>query len=153
MSTASWPSSPLTAAPARRAAPSRRCERDTSSFSTPPSPFEPGVLPERILRRETDSVSRRGHAPAAGAGRHLVLNLSIDELHHNLTHLNWDGAATLSRHLARTVLPGLLAVDPSVAPVVLRAPVEAGCDEHATGDRTVRLINPKRSLELLAARR
>jgi hypothetical protein len=27
----------------------------------------------------------------------------------NLTHLNWDGAATLSRHLARTVLPGLLA--------------------------------------------
>jgi hypothetical protein len=27
----------------------------------------------------------------------------------DLTHLNWDGAATLSRHLARTVLPGLLA--------------------------------------------
>jgi hypothetical protein len=27
----------------------------------------------------------------------------------NLTHLNWDGAATLSLHLAREVLPGLLA--------------------------------------------
>lgn len=27
----------------------------------------------------------------------------------NLTHLNWEGAATVSRHLARTVLPGLLA--------------------------------------------
>lgn len=56
----------------------------------------------------------------------------------NLTHLNWDGAATLSRHLARTVLPGL---------------IEAGRDDHSTGDRTVRLINPKQSLKLLAARR
>jgi hypothetical protein len=56
----------------------------------------------------------------------------------NLTHLNWDGAAKLSRHLARTVLPGL---------------IEAGCDEHASGDRTVRLVNPTRSMDLLAARR
>ena len=71
----------------------------------------------------------------------------------NLTHLNWDGAATPSRHLARTVLPGPLALAPSLTPAELRKLIEAGCDEPATGDRTVRLISPKRSLELLAARR
>ena len=53
----------------------------------------PGVLPASILRRGID--------PAA-------LGLT-DADFLNLTHLNWDGAAKLSRHLARTVLPGLLA--------------------------------------------
>jgi subtilisin family serine protease len=47
----------------------------------------------------------------------------------------------------------LLAVDPSLTPAELRRLIEAGCDEHVTGDRTVRLINPKRSLELLAQHR
>ncbi len=46
----------------------------------------------------------------------------------------------------------LLAVDPSLTPADLRELIEAGCDEHQTGDRTVRLINPKRSMELLAER-
>ncbi len=71
----------------------------------------------------------------------------------DLTHLNWDGAATVSRHLVRTGLLRLLAADPALTTAELRGRIEAGCDEHATGDRTVRLINPKRSLELLAARR
>jgi hypothetical protein len=31
--------------------------------------------------------------------------------------------------------------------------IEACCDEHAVGDRSLRLNNPKRSPELLAARR
>jgi len=33
---------------------------------------------------------------------------------------------------------------------VMSKEVATGCDEHSTGDRTVRLINPKRSMELLA---
>ena len=43
----------------------------------------------------------------------------------------------------------LLAVDPSLTPAELREVIEAGCDEHQTGDRTVRLINPKKSMEML----
>ncbi len=46
----------------------------------------------------------------------------------------------------------LLAVDPSLTPADLGELIEAGCDEHQTGDRVVRLINPRRSMELLAAR-
>ena len=45
----------------------------------------------------------------------------------------------------------LLAVDPSLTPAELRELIEAGCDEHQTGDRTVRLINPKKSMEMLLA--
>jgi len=46
----------------------------------------------------------------------------------------------------------LLAVDPSLTPADLRELIDGGCDEHQTGDRTVRLINPKKSMELLAKR-
>ena len=46
----------------------------------------------------------------------------------------------------------LLAIDPSLTPAELRGLIEAGCEEHVTGERTVRLINPKRSVELLAQR-
>jgi subtilisin family serine protease len=46
----------------------------------------------------------------------------------------------------------LLAVEPSLTPDQLRELIEGGCDEHQTGDRTVRLINPKKSMELLAQR-
>ena len=46
----------------------------------------------------------------------------------------------------------LLAVDPSLTPTELRELIEAGCDEHQTGDRTVRLINPKKSMEILEAK-
>jgi len=47
----------------------------------------------------------------------------------------------------------LLAADPFLTPAELRTLIEAGCDEHSTGNRTVRLIKPKHSLDLLAARR
>jgi len=57
-------------------------------------------------------------------------------------------ASILSREAAE-----LLAVDPFPTPAELRTLIEAGCDEHSTGNRTVRLIEPKGSLELLAARR
>jgi len=43
----------------------------------------------------------------------------------------------------------LLTMDPSLTPSGLRYLIEAGTDEHLTGDRTVRLINPKKSMELL----
>jgi subtilisin family serine protease len=46
----------------------------------------------------------------------------------------------------------LLSVDPTLTPAELRQLIEDGCDEHRTGDRTVRLINPQRSMELLAER-
>jgi subtilisin family serine protease len=46
----------------------------------------------------------------------------------------------------------LLAVDPSLTATQLRELILAGCDDHVTGDRTVRLINPARSMELLAER-
>jgi hypothetical protein len=44
-------------------------------------------------------------------------------------------------------------VDPFLTPAELCTLIEDGCDEHSTGNRTVRLIKPKCSLELLAARR
>ena len=46
----------------------------------------------------------------------------------------------------------LLAVDPSLTPTELRELILTGCDEHVTGDRTVRLINPARTLELAEQR-
>ena len=46
----------------------------------------------------------------------------------------------------------LLAVDPSLTPAELRELIDGGCDEHQTGDRTVRLINPKKSMEMLEAK-
>lgn len=45
----------------------------------------------------------------------------------------------------------LLAVDPALTPAELRELIVGGCDEHQTGDRTVRLINPKNSMEMLLA--
>jgi subtilisin family serine protease len=46
----------------------------------------------------------------------------------------------------------LLAVDPELTPAELRELIVGGCDEHQTGDRTVRLINPKKSMEMLLAK-
>lgn len=46
----------------------------------------------------------------------------------------------------------LLAVDPSLSPAKLRELIEGGCDEATTGERTVRLVNPRRSMELLEQR-
>jgi len=46
----------------------------------------------------------------------------------------------------------LLAVDPDLSPADLRELIEGGCDDARAGERTVRLVNPKRSMELLERR-
>lgn len=65
--------------------------------------------------------------------------------------LPFSGTSMSSPNVANLAAK-LLAVDPSLTPADLRDLIEAGCDQHQTGDRVVRLINPKRSMELLAAR-
>ena len=47
----------------------------------------------------------------------------------------------------------LLAVDPDLTVAELRGLIEDGCDEAQAGTRTVRLINPRQSMELLGKRR
>lgn len=44
----------------------------------------------------------------------------------------------------------ILVVRPELTPVQVREVIENGCDEKQVGERTVRLINPKRSMSLLA---
>jgi subtilisin family serine protease len=44
----------------------------------------------------------------------------------------------------------LFALRPDLTPSLVRTLIEEGSDETKAGDRTVRLINPKTSLELLA---
>lgn len=46
----------------------------------------------------------------------------------------------------------LLAKDPKLTTAQLRDAIIAGTDEQVSGDRKVRLINPKKSLELIAAK-
>jgi len=43
----------------------------------------------------------------------------------------------------------LLALKPDLTPVQVRGLIVTGADEHKVGDRTVRLMNPKKSVELL----
>ncbi len=43
----------------------------------------------------------------------------------------------------------LLALRPDLTPVQVRELIEKGCDEKMAGERVVRLINPKKSLDLL----
>jgi subtilisin family serine protease len=45
----------------------------------------------------------------------------------------------------------ILAVRPELTPVQVRELIEQGCDEKKVGDRSVNLINPKKTMELLAA--
>ncbi|HUV31876.1 MAG TPA: S8 family serine peptidase [Acidobacteriota bacterium] len=45
----------------------------------------------------------------------------------------------------------LLALRPDLTPAQVRELIEKGADERTAGERTVRLVNPKRSMELLAA--
>ena len=66
--------------------------------------------------------------------------------------LPFSGTSMSSPNVANLAAK-LLAMDPSLTLAELRGLIEAGCEEHTTGDRTVRLINPKRSLELLAQQR
>ncbi len=65
--------------------------------------------------------------------------------------LAFSGTSMSSPNVANLAAK-LLAVDPSLTPADLRELIEGGCDEVEAGTRTVRLINPKRSLELLAER-
>ncbi|MDH4156134.1 MAG: S8 family serine peptidase [candidate division Zixibacteria bacterium] len=44
----------------------------------------------------------------------------------------------------------LLALRPDLTPVQVRELIEKGCDEKMAGERVVRLINPKKSIELLS---
>ena len=65
--------------------------------------------------------------------------------------LKFSGTSMSSPNVAN--LAGkLLAVDPSLTPAELRELIEGGCDERPAGERTVRLVNPKRSMELLEER-
>jgi len=45
----------------------------------------------------------------------------------------------------------LLALKPELTPIEVRGLIVTGADERQVGDRTVRLLNPKRSMELLKA--
>lgn len=45
----------------------------------------------------------------------------------------------------------ILALKPGLTPVQVKDIILKGCDEKQVGDRTVRLINPKKSLALLAS--
>ncbi len=45
----------------------------------------------------------------------------------------------------------ILALKPELTPVQVKEIILKGCDEKQVGDRTIRLINPKKSMELLAA--
>jgi subtilisin family serine protease len=64
--------------------------------------------------------------------------------------LPFSGTSMSSPNVANLAAK-LLAVDPELTPTELRELIIAGCDDHATGDRTVRLINPAKSMELAAA--
>ena len=46
----------------------------------------------------------------------------------------------------------LLATDPTLGTADLGGLIEAGCDEAKAGERTVRLVNPRRSMDLLGKR-
>jgi len=65
--------------------------------------------------------------------------------------LKFSGTSMSSPNVANLAAK-LLAVDPTLTPLELRELIEAGCDERKAGERTVRLINPKRSMELLGKR-
>ena len=62
--------------------------------------------------------------------------------------MNLSGTSQASPNV--TNLAGkLLAVNPNLTTLQVRELIENGCDEKQVGDRAVRLINPKRSVELL----
>jgi hypothetical protein len=68
---------------------------------------------DRYRRRIAEFQSYLGHAAQTCAFESVELDPASlglsDADFRDLTHLNWDGAATVSRHLARTVLLRLLA--------------------------------------------
>jgi subtilisin family serine protease len=62
--------------------------------------------------------------------------------------LPFSGTSMSSPNVANLAAK-LLAVDPSLTTAELRQLIEDGTDEHQTGDRTVRLINPQKSMQIL----
>lgn len=65
--------------------------------------------------------------------------------------LKFSGTSMSSPNVANLAAK-LLAADPTLGTADLRGLIEAGCDEAKAGERTVRLVNPKRSMELLGKR-
>ena len=65
--------------------------------------------------------------------------------------LKFSGTSMSSPNVANLAAK-LLAADPTLGTADLRGLIEAGCDEAEAGERTVRLVNPKRSMELLGKR-
>jgi len=62
--------------------------------------------------------------------------------------LKFSGTSMSSPNVANLAAK-LLAINPELTPTDVRELIEAGCDERAAGERTVRLMNPKKSITLL----
>ncbi len=65
--------------------------------------------------------------------------------------MNMSGTSMSSPNVTNLAAK-LFAVNPDLTPAQVRALIEDACDDHAAGERSVRLINPVRSFELLEQR-
>jgi len=60
-----------------------------------------------------------------------------------------SGTSMASRNVANLAAK-ICAVRPDLKPPQVRELIEKGCDEKKAGNRTIRIINPKKSFEMLA---